>query len=93
LENLNLKIKEPLKIREAKGCQDCNFTGYRGRVGIFELFLFDREIEKLILTNPSVSELREIAKKKGMVTVYQDGLIKIVEGVTTFQEVERVMGE
>jgi len=87
------KLSQKTKIRQAKGCKYCNFTGYRGRAGIFETFLVDDEMEKFILTNPSIAALREKAIKKGMVTMKQDGLIKVLEGITTIEEVERVMGE
>jgi len=93
LKNLNFKIPKDLKIKKAKGCEDCNFTGYRGRTGIFETFLVDDEMEKFILTSPSISALREMAMKKGMVTMYQDGLLKVIDGITTIEEVERVVGE
>ena len=82
-----------VKIPKAVGCKDCNFTGYRGRTGIFEDFLVDDEIEKFILTSPSIVALKEKAIKKGMVTMYQDGLIKVLKGLTTIEEVERVCGE
>ncbi|MDP2864213.1 MAG: GspE/PulE family protein [bacterium] len=82
-----------LKIPQAKGCKDCNFTGYRGRIGIFEAFLVDDEMEKFILTSPSISALREKAIKKGMFTMHQDGIIKVLEGITTIKEVERATGE
>ena len=86
-------LTEKLKIPKIKGCQFCNFTGYQGRVGIFEAFLVDDEMEKFILTMPSIPAVREISIKKGMVTMYQDGLIKVLEGITTIEEVERVTGE
>ena len=92
----NIKIpelKEGLKIPKAIGCRDCNFTGYRGRKGIFEAFLVDDEMEKFILKSPSIAALKEEAIKKGMVTMKQDGLIKVLEGITTLEEVERVVGE
>ncbi|PIV65323.1 MAG: hypothetical protein COZ90_01265 [Candidatus Nealsonbacteria bacterium CG_4_8_14_3_um_filter_37_36] len=94
----SLKVKIPklspeLKIPKIKGCQNCNYTGYRGRIGIFEAFLVDDEMEKFISTSPSIASLREKAIKKGMVTMYQDGLIKVLDGVTTIEEVERVTGE
>jgi type IV pilus assembly protein PilB len=93
LKNLNVKIPKDLKIKKAKGCEDCNFTGYRGRTGIFETFLVDDEMEKFILTSPSIAALKEMAQKKGMVTMYQDGLLKVIEGQTTIEEVERVATE
>jgi type IV pilus assembly protein PilB len=93
LKNLKIEIPKDLKIRKAKGCEDCNFTGYRGRTGIFEAFLVDDEMERFILTSPSISDLREMAQKKGMVTMYQDGLLKVIDGITTIEEVERVVAE
>jgi type II secretory ATPase GspE/PulE/Tfp pilus assembly ATPase PilB-like protein len=94
----SLKVKIPklspeLKIPKIKGCQNCNFTGYRGRIGIFEAFLVDDEIEKFILKSPSIAALKEEVIKKGMVTMKQDGLIKVLEGITTIEELERVVGE
>ncbi len=86
-------FKKGLKIPEIKGCKFCNFTGYQGRIGVFEAFLVNDEMEKFILTFPSIAALRELAVKKGMVTMYQDGLIKVLEGITTVEEVERVTEE
>jgi len=98
LKNLPKSIKIPdldnIKITRAKkdgGCPVCNFTGYKGRKGLYETFLVDSELEKFILTNPAVSSIRELAIKKGMVTMYQSGLIDIAEGITTFDEVKRVV--
>ena len=98
LKNLPKEIKFPqlkmgLKIPKANGCKTCNFTGYRGRTGIFESFLIDDEMEKFILTSPSIAALRELAIKKGMVTMKIDGIIKVLEGITTLEELERVTGE
>ena len=87
------KLNPGLKIPEVKGCKYCNFTGFRGRVGIFEAILIDDEMEKFILKNPSVADFQELAMKKGMVTMYQDGLIKVLQGVTTIEELEKVTGE
>ena len=81
------------KIPKAVGCQYCNSTGYKGRVGLFEAFLIDDEMEKFVLKNPSIAELKEKAIKNGMLTMKQDGFIKVLEGVTTIEEVERVTGE
>jgi len=87
------KLTRNLKLPSAKGCQACNSTGYQGRVGIFETILIDENMEKFILKNPSIASLREEAIKKGMTTIYQDGLTKVLQGVTTIEEVERVAGE
>jgi len=87
------KIDSSLKVAQIKGCQDCNFTGYRGRVGIFEIFSIDDEVEKFILKSPSIAGLKELAGKKGMVSIKEDGIIKVLEGVTTIEELERIVGE
>lgn len=87
------KLDETLKISKIGKCGDCNQTGYRGRVGIYEAFLIDNEMENFILTSPSTAALFEKAVKSGMVTMKQDGLIKVLEGITTMEEVERVTGE
>ncbi len=92
-----IKITDLDKVQIAKakegGCEACNFTGYKGRQGLFEAFLVDSEMERFILTNPPVSAVRELAIKKGMVTMWQSGLIDIVEGKTTMDEVLRVVEE
>ena len=91
----SLKIPDLDKIKIAKvkegGCQACNFTGYKGRQGLFEAFLVDSEMERFILTNPPVSSIRELAIKKGMITMYQSGLIDVAIGKTTMEEVLRVV--
>jgi type II secretory ATPase GspE/PulE/Tfp pilus assembly ATPase PilB-like protein len=81
------------KIPQAVGCEACNSTGYRGRVGIYETFLIDDKMERFILTSPSIAAMRELAIKKGMVLMQQDGLIKVLEGITTLDEIERLAGE
>ncbi|OGZ24172.1 MAG: hypothetical protein A2896_00950 [Candidatus Nealsonbacteria bacterium RIFCSPLOWO2_01_FULL_43_32] len=86
------KVPQNIKIPQAKGCAFCNFTGYKGRIGIFEILLIDDEIEKLILVNPAMAALRDLAVKRGMVTLKQDGLRKVLKGLTTLEEVERVVG-
>jgi type IV pilus assembly protein PilB len=86
---------DQLQIAKAseKGCQTCNFTGYKGRKGLYEVLLIDEEMGKYILTNPPVSEIKALAVKKGMITIYQSGLIEIVFGNTTFEEIRRVVEE
>jgi len=81
-----------LKIARAQGCDQCNFTGFKGRIAIFEAFLVDEEMEQFILTAPSISALRKKAKEQGMVTLRQDGYLKVISGITTIEEVEKVVG-
>ena len=87
------QISKKLVAGEIKGCKNCNFTGYKGRIGIFEAFIINEEIEKFILKNPSFADLRKTAIKQGMLTMRQDGLIKVLEGLTTIEEVERATGK
>jgi general secretion pathway protein E len=81
------------EILHPVGCPRCNNTGYKGRVGVFEVFLVDDEMENFILSNPSSVDLKKKAIEKGMTTMYQDGLIKVLEKETTLEELERVVVE
>ena len=92
-KNVELPDLNKFKVAKVKegGCNACNFIGYKGRQGLFEAFLVDSEMEKFILTNPPVSSIRELAIKKGMITMYQSGLIDVVIGKTTMDEILRVV--
>ncbi|MCD6270298.1 type II/IV secretion system protein [bacterium] len=87
------KIDKNLRIPRAKGCKACNYTGYKGRLGIYEFFLVDDEMENFILKSPSIPEMTKKAEEKGMVPMRKDGLIKAALGLTTIDEVNRVTGE
>lgn len=87
------EIGDNLLLARPQGCELCNHTGYKGRIGIFEAFLMNDELESLILKTPAISEIKKIIFKNGMVTMFQDGLMKVVQGVTTIEEVERVAME
>lgn len=80
------------QIYKARGCPKCNQTGYKGRIGVFEAFLIDEEIERLILKSPAISDMRDLIIKKGMITLIQDGYLKALEGITDLIEVERILG-
>lgn len=75
------------------GCDKCNETGYKGRVGVYEVLVKNKKIEEFILTG-EVSEykMREVAAEQGMVNMTQDGLLKALEGLTSVEEVRRVTG-
>ncbi len=87
------KVTEKTKILTAQGCESCNQMGYNGRIGVYEFLLVDDEMENFINKNPSIVNLKVEAKRKGMTTMFQDGLIKILEGITTFEEVKKEIGE
>jgi type IV pilus assembly protein PilB len=72
-----------------KGCDYCNNTGYRGRLGIFEIMVADEEIKELIMGSASTAVLRAEARKRGMRTLRESGLLAIYDGVTTIEEVVR----
>ena len=71
------------------GCENCNNTGYKGRVGLFELMIMNNELRELIMRNASTDELREAARKSGMVTLRDAGMKACFEGTTTAEEVIR----
>ncbi len=87
------KISSNLTVAEGKGCEYCNFTGYKGRTGIFELFYLDDSLKEFITKGPSIISLKKRLKEKGVITMYQDGLLKVLKKKTSFQEIERVLGE
>lgn len=74
------------------GCASCHFSGYKGREAIYEVFSVTDSIAAIIDNFASENEIREAAKKEGMMTMNQDGILKVVEGITTFQEVWRTTG-
>ncbi|MBI4117311.1 MAG: type II/IV secretion system protein [Parcubacteria group bacterium] len=82
-----------IEIFEKNGCEKCNSIGYKGRTGVFEGFAINNELERLILKSPAISEIRDLLEKRGMMTMLQDGYLKILEGITDFEEVTRVLGE
>ena len=82
------------QLFHGKGCADCSFTGYRGRLGIYEIFLIDDQVRNLIFEQVSSTELRIKARELGMRTLREDGVRKVVAGITTLEEVLRVtMGD
>jgi len=76
-----------------RGCEICSFTGYFGRLGIFELLVVDDDIRRLILKHSDATELREVARKKGMRTLLEDGVDKVRAQRSTLREVLRVTQE
>jgi len=90
------KIEIPKNIDylyEAAGCSKCNNLGYHGRIGIFETLNTSENIERLIIEMAGESELTRAALEDGMVTMTQDGILKVLEGVTSMDEVWRVTGQ
>lgn len=81
----------PTEVYEAVGCDNCNHTGFKGRIGVYEAILSDKSIEQIIRENPSEREIREAALPQGIPNMKQDGVFKVLRGITTFEELERVI--
>jgi len=81
---------ESIQLFRGAGCERCRHTGYKGRVGLYELLELGDEMRALIHTNPSVNELRCCAVSGGMKTLKLDGLEKVAQGQTTVEEIMRV---
>ncbi len=81
------------KMYQGQGCEKCNTTGYKGRIAIMEELPVTDEIQNLVLSKASPVDMFAVAQKMGMITMKQDGIIKVLRGVTTFEEVVRVTSE
>ena len=82
--------KGPIRIYRGKGCPVCHMTGYTGRVGIFETMIIDEEIREAIIAKESAEIIGKLAVKAGMVTMLEDGIKKVLAGITTLEEILRV---
>ena len=87
------ELPKDLWVWKGEGCIECGHTGYSGRIGIFEVLRMTKNLEKIILTQPTEEKIRKEAKKQGMITMRQDGIIKALKGLTTIEEVIRVTEE
>lgn len=74
-------------IYQAKGCEACNFKGYLGRTGLFEVFTMTNELADLILKNPLESLIFKLAQKQGMLSIEQEGILKVLNGETSIEEI------
>jgi type II secretory ATPase GspE/PulE/Tfp pilus assembly ATPase PilB-like protein len=82
-----------VELYKGEGCDACRKTGYKGRVGIYELFVISEEIRSLILRKAATSEIRKVAIERGMVALREDGWRKAQAGQTTVEEILRVTQE
>ena len=89
----NVEVLPNAQIYVANGCQECGGTGYMGRTCIVELLRLDDEIKQKILARADAGELQKLAIQNGMQTMYQDGLNKVLQGVTTVEEITRITKE
>ena len=91
MEKYGVDLSKENKIYEGKGCEECGNLGYKGRMAIYEVIEVNEKIQDLIAgKRGSENEVEEQAKKDGMITIRQDGILKILKGITTISEIERV---
>ena len=76
---------------EAVGCEKCNSIGYKGRIGIYEAIEMTETIEKIVTENPSEREINKAAAPQNILNMRQDGVLKVLQGITTLSELERVV--
>jgi len=86
-----LKNVQTESVWEPAGCKECNLTGFKGRLGIFEAIRTDEKIEDVVKKNPSEREVKEVAKHQNILDMKQDGVLKVLEGVTSLGELQRVV--
>ena len=88
--DVQVQVAAGATFMKGRGCSACNEKGYRGRIGIYELMLMSPKIREYVYNNASAVDIRQIAIKEGMTTLYRDGIAKALRGVTTIEEVFRV---
>ncbi|MFH0739906.1 MAG: ATPase, T2SS/T4P/T4SS family [bacterium] len=89
----NLKISVDSSIFEPKGCVKCGDTGYAGRIGIFEVLEMTAQLSEIIVQDPTEKLIMQEARRQGMLTMEEDGILKVLQGITSLQEVMRVAEE
>jgi type IV pilus assembly protein PilB len=83
------EVKKGITIMKGSGCDTCGGRGYKGRVGLYEVLEMSETLKDMILTGASAIELREQAQKEGMITLRRSGCRKVIDGVTTIEEIVR----
>ncbi|MCL4399757.1 GspE/PulE family protein [Patescibacteria group bacterium] len=91
-KRVDTSLYKNYKIWSAVGCDKCAGLGYKGRTSVFELFVVDEKIESAIYGNPTEIQLKDLARAQGMVTMQEDGLLKVLQGITSLDEIERLTG-
>ena len=84
------EIAKKANFMKGKGCANCNKTGYRGRMGIYELMTMTAQVREMTFKGESTQNVRKLARKQGMHTLFEDGMIKALKGLTTIEEVMRI---
>lgn len=91
LERYGWTDDKHLQLAKVKGCSDCYDSGYKGRIGLYELLEVTEELQSLILANPSLDEIKRHLRDKGHITMEVEGIDKVQKQITTFEEVSRVV--
>lgn len=81
----------PAELYSSKGCDKCNNTGFQGRIGVYEGIIADAAVEEVVRMSPSERDIKEAAKDQKIMDMKQDGVLKILNGITTLDELERVV--
>ncbi|MBI4778254.1 Flp pilus assembly complex ATPase component TadA [Candidatus Desantisbacteria bacterium] len=90
MDKMNIPLPDNVSLFKGKGCKACHETGYKGRIGIFELLTMSTELEDMIANRSSGTQMLEVAKRHGLKTLLEDGIEKVFSGLTTIEEVFRV---
>jgi len=90
LASLGIDTTESVRLARGRGCEQCYDSGYRGRVAIHELITVNEDLQRLMSNNPSREDLNNFMKTSGSTTLYQSGLARVLEGVTTPEEILRI---
>ncbi len=94
IANLGYKPEDPsekLQLWRGRGCEKCRYTGYKGRIGIYEMMTVNADVAEMVVRRAPVSEVRNAARANGMKTLQEDGLRKVLAGITTPEEIQRVV--
>ena len=84
-------VGDPVTVHRPVGCPECRHTGYRGRVGVFEMLTMSEEVERLTVASRPAAEIRRQARREGMRTLREDGVLKVLAGETTMEELVRTV--
>ena len=90
LQYLGYSADEKLQVVQAHGCEHCHGTGYRGRLALHELVVFDKRMQQLLVNGADEAELLQEARKQGWRSLYADAVAKVLQGATTVEELWRV---
>lgn len=85
------EIPDDILLKRGKGCRQCSQTGYKGRLGIFEILVMDEDLKDAVIQNASASEIRKLCIRKGMKTMEDRGMEHVLNGTTTLEELQRVI--